>query len=119
MIKRNVLQLGPMIRDRKVDAAADTAAVVTIPATPEEYNYIHHVQWSYDAAPTGGKLTIKDGASGSVLWEQAITAAGPGGQDPDELGSLNTATVITLAAGGAGVTGRIAGVRAVKVRVKT
>ena len=119
MINRKVAQLGPMVRARNVTAAANADAVVTITAHSQQQNYLHHIQWSYDQTPTGGKLTVQDGAGGPILWEQAITAAGPGGQDPDELGSVSTALVITLAAGGAGVTGRIAGVRVVRVTQST
>ena len=109
---RTFLHMAAPIRARDVTKAADMAAVVTLAASSEKHIYLHRIQWSYDGTPTGGKITVQDGAGGTTLWEQAITAAGPGGQDPDELGSVNTAMVITLAAGGAGVTGRLASVRA-------
>lgn len=119
MLTRTINQLGPMVRQLDVSTAANTAVVVTVPAHPQQYNYLHSLQWSYDGAPTGGKLTVQDGAAGTVIWEQAITAGGPGGQDPDVVGSLNTALVVTLAAGGAGVTGRLAAVRTIRVQSVT
>jgi hypothetical protein len=122
MIKRQskkVLTSGTIVRSLNVTTAADTATVVTIGAYPGAYNYLHGLQWSYDAAPTGGKITVQDGAGGAILWEQAITGAGAGGQDPDVLGSENTALVITMAAGGAGIVGRIAGARAYRVNAST
>jgi len=116
MIKpRDIVPAASAIRERSVTSAADTAAVITITGVPGQAVYLHRVQWSYDGTPTGGKLTVKNGSTGAILWEQAITAAGPGGQDPDEFATVNTDMIITLAAGGGGVTGRIAAVRAERV----
>ena len=93
------------------------AAVVTLPALGGWAYVLHHIQWSYSGTPTDGLLTVQDGAAGPILWQQAITAGGPGGQAPDELGTVGNAMVITLSAGGSGITGRIAGVRALLTQV--
>ncbi len=68
--------------------------------------------WSYSAAPTGGRLTVQDGAT--TILDFSITAAGPrslpSGGPPARLGlkgSLNTAMTVTLAAGGAAVSGKV------------
>ncbi|MDD5059444.1 MAG: hypothetical protein PHQ60_16425 [Sideroxydans sp.] len=80
--------------------AADTAAVVTLPAAGEGLSHvIRGVAWGYSEAPTGGSLTIEDGA-GTTVFHVPITAAGPGFIPVFGKGSANTALVITLAAGG-------------------
>jgi hypothetical protein len=117
MIKRTLnipASAGALIRARNVAESSNTNVVVTIPGVSGFQNYIHHIQWSYDGTPIGGMITIQDGVGGTILWQQAITASGPGGQDPDELGTAGVDTVVTLAAGGSGVTGRLASVRAVR-----
>jgi hypothetical protein len=64
------------------------------------------VLWSYSGAPTGGLLTIEDGAEAEP-FTQAITASGPGEQDLGWQSGANTETKAKLAAGGSGVTGRV------------
>lgn len=66
------------------------------------------VFWSYAAAPTGGRLTILDGAN-SVL-DLDITGAGYNSVhfSPPLCGSPNQNLVITLYPGGSGVTGKVA-----------
>jgi len=88
--------------------ASNTAAVVTKAAAGAGVcNVIDGIAWSYDAAPTNGGLTITDG--GSTVFQVAVTAAGPGFfLFPRPLKSAaNSAMVVTLAAGGSGVTGKI------------
>lgn len=90
--------------------ADDTAAVVTIAAETGERHVIDTVYWSYDAAPTGGKLTV---TNGTITLEWDITAAGPGylplrmADDEGFDGGVNTAVTITLTAGGAGIAGKL------------
>ncbi len=82
---------------------ADTAAEI-------EYTIAHDVpealQWSYDAEPTNGGITIVVG--GVTKWAVDITAAGPGFMPLARmrLPEAGTAT-ITLLAGGAAVTGKL------------
>ena len=88
--------------------AANTAAVVTYAAGAGNLaNAISGVIWSYSAAPTGGYLTITDGSN--VIRKILIASAGQGQLhfSPPIKGSPATQLVITLAAGGAGITGTI------------
>lgn len=87
--------------------AADTAAVVTYAAVPTKRHVITGVAWSYSAAPTGGSLTIADGAT--TIHQVAITAAGPGSIEfPRPIaGEINTAMTVTLAAGSGTVVGKV------------
>lgn len=95
---------------RKLDAAANAAATITVAADADQFHALDWVGWSYDATPTGGKLTV---AIGGVTFAEAdITSAGPGMLrfDPPLYNSEQTkseAMVITLAAAGAGVTGKV------------
>jgi hypothetical protein len=86
--------------------AANTAAVITLAATADKKHYVPRVAWSYDAVPTGGRLTITD--DGTTVFDMSITADGPGVIDLGiESAAVNKAMVITLAAGGAAVTGKV------------
>lgn len=98
--------------------AANTAAVVNIAADAQEYWVIDSIEWSYDAAPTGGNLLVTIG--GTTVFSVDITAAGPGHFDWSNAPryttgtgagggkpTLNEAVVVTLAAGGASVTGKV------------
>ena len=66
------------------------------------------VAWSYNGAPVAGRLTIENGA-GDIVFDIDIIAAGPNSIlfEPKVRGSLNTALIITLFAGGAGVIGKL------------
>lgn len=90
--------------------AANTAAVVTYAAgAAGVHHVISGVAWSYaGAAPTGGNLKIEDG-SGTTVFSIDITAEGPGffTFPVPKAGSAATAMIVTLAAGGAGVTGKV------------
>ena len=86
--------------------AANTAAIVSYPATPTVYHVITGIAWSYDAAPTGGRLSII--MNGSTVFDVDITAAGPGfiPFDPPKRFGVGDAVSVTLAAGGVGITGK-------------
>ena len=89
--------------------ASNTAAVVTYNAAGANISHlIGGIAWSYNAAPTGGNLKVEDG-SGTTVFSMDITAAGAGfiPFTPPKKGSTNTAMIITLAAGGASVTGKV------------
>lgn len=85
--------------------ASNTAAVITYAADSRGAHVISGVAWSYDADPTGGSLTITDG--GSAIFKVAITNKGPGfiPFEVPKKATSNSALVITLAAGGSGITG--------------
>lgn len=89
--------------------AANTAAVVTYNAGAAGVQHcLSGVAWSYSAAPTNGNLKIEDG-SGNTVFSMDITAAGAGVLyfTPPKKGSAATALIITLAAGGAAVSGKV------------
>lgn len=89
-------------------AAANTAVVITYAANANRRHALSQVIVSYSAAPTGGNLTIEDGA-GTTVFDVAITSAGPTTIifDPPIGGTANTAMVITLAAGAGAVVGKL------------
>lgn len=88
--------------------AANTAAVVTYAAVAGQSHIISGIAWSYDTDPTGGSLKIEDGA-GTTVFQVGITSKGPGffTFPQPKKGTTNTAMIITLAAGGASVTGKV------------
>ena len=89
--------------------AVNTAAVVTLPARPGQAWHVLEVLWSYDGTPAGGSLSI---VSGTQVVEFSITNAGPGNYPPSGnvvafAGPIGAEVVITLAAGGAVVSGKL------------
>jgi hypothetical protein len=94
---------------KDITASAATAAVATKAADAKQFWCVDWVTWSYSAAPTGGKITIA--INGVTVWEQDITAAGPGQFDfskaPLYTGTLNQALTITLASGAGAVVGKV------------
>jgi len=90
--------------------AANTAAVVTYAADATHKHAISGVAWSYAGGiPVGGNLKVEDGA-GVTVFSVDIPDYGPGVVEfprPKVGAAVNTALIVTLAAGGAGVTGKI------------
>lgn len=93
------------IRNNTTTSAAGAACSVTLAAVNPGRHIIHSIQWSYTAAPTGGKLTVA--VNSVTVKEVDITAAGPGGYNLLVLGGNNQAVVITLAAPGGAVVGKL------------
>lgn len=58
--------------------AADTLALITIPAITDGNVEIEQLAWSFDAAPAAAKLLSIESPSGTILYQFEITAAGPG-----------------------------------------
>lgn len=85
--------------------AANTAAVVTLISLDRNRRIIHSVQWSYSDNPTGGRLTITD--DGVTIFDVDITVGGPGGFTITKVGGRGKTMVVTLAAGGAGIVGKL------------
>lgn len=93
--------------------AANTAATVTLAAVANSAGgegrrwSIGGIAWSYDATPSGGSISITNG--GTKAFDLDITSAGPGSITFGEplKADPNAAVVVTLAAGGAGVTGKL------------
>jgi hypothetical protein len=89
--------------------AANTAAVVTYAAEAGRAHVVSGIVWSYQGGdPTGGNLKIEDGA-GVVVFNVDITTEGAGffPFPVPKRGTKNTAYIITLAAGGASVVGKL------------
>ncbi len=87
--------------------AANTLAQVQFGAVTGKRHHLTQVAWSYSAAPTGGRLTVEDGAA--VVFDLDITAAGPGHiAFPNPLrGEVGQALTVKLAAAGASVVGKV------------
>lgn len=88
--------------------SSNTAAVVTYPADPGSAHVLRQAAWSYSGAPTAGNLKVEDG-SGVTVFSVDVTAGGPGYVqfEPPLAGTPGKAMVVTLAAGGAGVSGKL------------
>ena len=90
-------------------SAANTAVTVTLAAVAGQRHRLTMCTWSYSAAPTGGRLTVVDGATTVVdvdvttVLTEALPLP-PGGIT----GTSGAAMAITLAAAGAGIIGKIA-----------
>lgn len=99
--------VAPASPARHHSPAANTAAVVTFAADPGTKHVITKINWSYDAEPTSGLLTVSSG--GQTVFSQFITASGPGFHDFHEglKGPANSAMVVTLSAGGTDVSGAV------------
>jgi hypothetical protein len=107
----------PVSQTRVVGAAADvhapaanTAAIVTYTASATKKHVITGIAWSYSGGlPIGGNIKIED-VSGTTIFSLDITEQGPGSFEfprPKISAAVNTAMIITLAAGGVGVTGKL------------
>ncbi len=90
-----------------VAGAAGGAATLGLSAPGAGYAWtVGMVRWGYDAAPTGGGVTVSDGTTSEAV---PITAAGPGFMpyDPPIQFKDNGAVTITLAAPGGSVVGKL------------
>jgi hypothetical protein len=87
-------------------AAADTAVVVTLTADANNKHVVEGLVVGYSEAPTGGKLTIADGAA--TVFEIPIIAGGPVYLPITiEQAAKAANLVITLAAGGGTAVGYV------------
>jgi hypothetical protein len=90
--------------------ATNTNAVITLAAPGAgKVNVISGVAWSYSGVPTGGRLKIED-VSGTIVFDIDIVSGGPGFipfTPPKKNAAANTAMIITLYAGGAGIQGKL------------
>lgn len=90
----------------KLDSAGDTAVVLTYAASAGVTHTVFYVAWSYDAAPAGGKLTIEDDTT--AVFEVDITAGGANQITlPPVIGTVAKKVVITLAAAGGAIVGKL------------
>jgi hypothetical protein len=91
-----------------VATATNAAAAITYGAAGAGARHaISGLCWSYSGPPTGGGLIVTDG--GTTVFTIDITSAGAGfiPFDPFKLFAVNTDVVVTLAAGGSGVVGKV------------
>lgn len=89
-------------------AAANTAVVITITHQLLAAIRLKTLSWSYSAAPTAGGLTVV--VNGVTILQLDIAAAGAGFVDLGAAGlecQNNQDCVITLAAAGAAVVGKL------------
>lgn len=90
--------------------SSNTAAVITIPAVPDIAHELEQVDFSYSGIPDAGSYIQVESPSGTVLKKLYVTAAGAG---PLPLGNsgmkcaVGGAVIITLAAGGSGISGSV------------
>lgn len=90
--------------------SSNTAAVITVAAVPGVKHELEMLFWSYDADPTAGGITIEC-PSGTTVASFSCPTKGPGflpfSGSCMKMPTANAAMIITLAAGGSGVTGKI------------
>jgi len=86
--------------------SSNTAAVITKTAAAAGIaNVVSFIAWGYSGTPTAGSLKVEDGSGTVIFGPIPITAAGPGFFPVAIKGSAATALIVTLAAGGSGVSG--------------
>lgn len=87
--------------------AANTIASISLVGAAGVRHCITGLAWSYSGAPTNGNLKIEAGAT--TYFSIDIVAAGPGiiTFPVAKKFADNTSVVISLAAGGAGITGKV------------
>lgn len=92
------------------EPGADAAAIVTRAAGAAGVaNILGQIAWSLSEAPAAAvNLAVEDGA-GTTIFSVDVTAAGPGSIQfsPPMRGTAATTMVITLAAGGGAVIGKV------------
>jgi hypothetical protein len=93
------------VKKAQSTGSAGAATTITLAAATNYAFTIQDIQWSYSAAPTGGKLTIAN--DGVTELEFDITAAGPGSLSLYFPGTVSKAVVVTLAAPGGAVVGKL------------
>lgn len=88
------------------DAGVDLTLTIAAPATGSNKSIlIERVDWSYDAAPTGGGLTV--GTGSVVIFNIDITAAGSKSVEVGRLIGKETDAVITLRSDGGTAVGKL------------
>jgi hypothetical protein len=85
-------------------AAANTVVTETLDPVNSE-QFLDDLEPSYDGTPTGGVFSVT--YNGVLVYRSLISNAGPGPRNNAWRIPNNTTVVMTLAAGGSGVTGRI------------
>ena len=107
---RNIKNIDGVVVPKAHAPNSNTAAVISVPAALVNRPTIAKVWGGYNTTPTGGSLTIEMTVGGTTVTLAApVVEAGLFNVDfvPPIQGDLNSALTITLAAGGAGVSGKI------------
>lgn len=88
---------------------SNTAAVVTVTAAPGRRHVLRQIRGSYSAAPAAGSTLIVEDGSGNTIDKQYLAAGGPFefNYDPPLAGTTGAALIVTLAAGGSGISGAV------------
>lgn len=103
-----VANANQLVRVDQATSGANAAVAITLAGTARKRQYAVEVLWSYDDTPTTGRLTISGLDTTSDTIDFDIRGAGPGPLFlPPIAGALGTDVIITLAAGGAGVIGKL------------
>jgi len=106
MINQNIPQPVDVSTADCATPSTNTAAVITYDAEFGQH-YLTGIGWSYSGTPTGGKLFLLDGTD--CVFSVDIPASGPMQITfpQPKVGSPSTDMVISLTAGGSGVTGKV------------
>jgi hypothetical protein len=107
-INQHELPIAASTNDTNAPAANTNAVITYSAAGAGQVHVLSGVAWSYTGGTPAGLLKVEDGA-GNVVFQLDLAAAGTGQVNflPPKKGSANTALVITLTAGGAGITGKV------------
>jgi|ERR1051326_2029544 hypothetical protein len=91
-----------------VISGAGTAAAKTYAADSTGMHVISQILYSYSTTPTGGRLTVEDG-SGNYIVDVDLPAGGPNSINftPPLEGTINTAMIVTMAAPGGSIVGKL------------
>jgi hypothetical protein len=84
-------------------SAANSANVSTVAAQVNMRTILHFIQFSYPAGATGTTIQVEDGAGGPIIFRLQLSTVLHTAFPCFIRGSVNTAMVLTLGAGGAGV----------------
>ena len=88
-------------------AVANTAVVITLPATEGKRWVVPSLIYSYSNLPgVVGGITMFDGTN-TLDWDEVEGSSKQRSFSPHYRGEVNTAVVITLKAGGDGVIGKL------------
>jgi hypothetical protein len=90
------------------ESAADTAITITYAAKVGYRHVIDQIIASYSETPSGGGITIQDGA-GNTIFQIHINDDALHKEEfwPPLMGSENTAMIVTMTAGGGTAVGRL------------
>ena len=103
-----IVYAGSEVHPSHVSApGANTIATVTFGAVAGQRNQFEFVAWSYNDDPTNGRLYVHNGA-GVIYFDIDITSGGPGFIPfTPEMSAVGAALYVSLAAGGAGISGKV------------